>query len=277
MLKIGYFSKLSRISVRMLRHYDDIGLLKPKVVDKWTGYRYYDEAQLIAAGKIQMLKDLGFGLSMIKELLADSEDSDKIGNLLKAKQKDLITEESELREQIKLIDNAIKNLKKEGDFMNYIVNFKTIPELYVASVRKIIPEYTAEGTLWSILTKEIQNQKCKEDSPCYAISVYHDKEYVENNADVEVRFAVTGSYKDAEEVKFKTVPSVKVASCLFKGAYGQIPAVNEAIARWANENGYEFNGAAFWIYRKGPYETQNPEEFITEVCFPVTKQLSAKS
>ena len=277
MLKIGYFSKLSRISVRMLRHYDDIGLLKPKVVDKWTGYRYYDEAQLIAAGKIQMLKDLGFGLSMIKELLADSEDSDKIGNLLKAKQKDLITEESELREQIKLIDNAIKNLKKEGDFMNYIVNFKTIPELYVASVRKIIPEYTAEGTLWSILTKEIQNQKCKEDSPCYAISVYHDKEYVENNADVEVRFAVTGSYKDTEEVKFKTVPSVRVASCLFKGAYIQIPAVNEAIARWANENSYEFNGAAFWIYRKGPYETQNPEEFITEVCFPVTKRLSAKS
>lgn len=277
MLKIGYFSKLSRISVRMLRHYDDIGLLKPKVVDKWTGYRYYDEAQLIAAGKIQMLKDLGFGLSMIKELLADSEDSDKIGNLLKAKQKDLITEESELREQIKLIDNAIKNLKKEGDFMNYIVNLKTIPELYVASVRKIIPEYTAEGTLWSILTKELRNQKCKEDSPCYAISVYHDKEYVENNADVEVRFAVTGSYKDTEEVKFKTVPSVRVASCLFKGAYIQISAVNEAIARWANENGYEFNGAAFWIYHKGPYETQNPEEFITEVCFPVTKRLSAKS
>lgn len=277
MLKIGYFSKLSRISVRMLRHYDDIGLLKPKVVDKWTGYRYYDEAQLIAAGKIQMLKDLDFGLSMIKELLTDSEDSDKIGNLLKAKQKDLIMEESELREQIKLIDNAIKNLKKEGDFMNYIVNFKTIPELYVASVRKIIPEYTAEGTLWETLTKELQKQKCKEDYPCYAISVYHDKEYVENNADVEVRFAVTGSYKDTEEVKFKTVPSVKVASCLFKGAYNQISAVNEAIARWANENGYEFNGAAFWIYHKGPHETQNPEEFITEICFPVTKQLHAKS
>ena len=130
MLKIGYFSKLSRISVRMLRHYDDIGLLKPKVVDKWTGYRYYDEAQLIAAGKIQMLKDLGFGLSMIKELLADSEDSDKIGNLLKAKQKDLITEESELREQIKLIDNAIKNLKKEGDFMTSITATKARENIY---------------------------------------------------------------------------------------------------------------------------------------------------
>ena len=178
MLKIGYFSKLSRISVRMLRHYDDIGLLKPKVVDKWTGYRYYDEAQLIAAGKIQMLKDLGFGLSMIKELLADSEDSDKIGNLLKAKQKDLITEESELREQIKLIDNAIKNLKKEGDFMNYIVNLKTIPELYVASVRKIIPEYTAEGTLWSILTKEIQNQKCKEGKRLIANEIGGDDECI---------------------------------------------------------------------------------------------------
>ena len=41
MLKIGYFSKLSRISIRMLRHYDEIGLLKPAEIDPFTGYRYY--------------------------------------------------------------------------------------------------------------------------------------------------------------------------------------------------------------------------------------------
>ncbi len=41
MLKIGDFSKLSRISIRMLRHYDEIGLMEPRVVDPATGYRYY--------------------------------------------------------------------------------------------------------------------------------------------------------------------------------------------------------------------------------------------
>ena len=43
MLKIGEFSKLSRVSVRMLRHYDEIGLLKPAEIDRFTDYRYYKE------------------------------------------------------------------------------------------------------------------------------------------------------------------------------------------------------------------------------------------
>ena len=46
MLKIGEFSKLSRVSVRMLRHYDEIGLLKPAEIDRFTDYRYYREDQL---------------------------------------------------------------------------------------------------------------------------------------------------------------------------------------------------------------------------------------
>ena len=65
MLKIGDFSKLSRITIRMLRYYDEIDLLKPQAVDEWTGYRYYDEAQLVAANKNQLLKNLGFGLSTV--------------------------------------------------------------------------------------------------------------------------------------------------------------------------------------------------------------------
>ncbi len=50
MLKIGEFSKLSRVSIRMLRHYDDIGLLKPAEIDNFTGYRYYREEQLSVNG-----------------------------------------------------------------------------------------------------------------------------------------------------------------------------------------------------------------------------------
>jgi len=272
MLKIGDFSKLSRITIRMLRHYDEIDLLKPITVDEWTGYRYYDEAQLLTANKIQLLKNLGFGLSAIKELLTHFNDCAEIEKFLKIRQKELLAEENELRERIKFIDSTIKNLKQEGNFMNYVVNFKTIPELYVASVRKVIANYMAEGELWTVLMPEIERQKCKAVTPCYPMAVYHDNEFVEKDADVEVRFAVTGNYHDTAEVKFKTVPAVEVAACIFKGGYEQIAAVNEAIAKWANENGYEFNGAAFWLYHKSPYETKNPEDYVTEVCFPVTKK-----
>lgn len=58
MLKIGEFSKLSRVSVRMLRHYDEVGLLAPSEVDPMTGYRYYSERQLITAGRIAALRSM---------------------------------------------------------------------------------------------------------------------------------------------------------------------------------------------------------------------------
>ncbi|MFR1190398.1 MAG: MerR family transcriptional regulator [Oscillospiraceae bacterium] len=74
MLKIGEFSKLSRVSVRMLRHYDELGLLAPSEVDPMTGYRYYSERQLIAAGRIAALRALGFGLSETRELLRIYDD-----------------------------------------------------------------------------------------------------------------------------------------------------------------------------------------------------------
>ena len=65
MLKIGEFSKLSRVSVRMLRHYDEIGLLKPAEIDRFTDYRYYREDQLPIAGRIAAMKDMGFSLADI--------------------------------------------------------------------------------------------------------------------------------------------------------------------------------------------------------------------
>lgn len=69
MLKIGDFSKLSRVSIRMLRHYDEIGLLRPAQIDPESGYRYYNENQLPIVGRITALKDMGFGLAAIGEML----------------------------------------------------------------------------------------------------------------------------------------------------------------------------------------------------------------
>ncbi|WP_312373120.1 MerR family transcriptional regulator, partial [Lachnoclostridium sp.] len=75
MLRIGDFSKLSRISIRMLRHYDEIGLLVPENIDVLTNYRYYSECQLPIADRITALKDMGFSLASILEILKNYEDS----------------------------------------------------------------------------------------------------------------------------------------------------------------------------------------------------------
>ena len=59
MLKIGDFSKLARVSIRMLRHYDEIGLLHPLHTDAASGYRYYEANQLITTGRITALREMG--------------------------------------------------------------------------------------------------------------------------------------------------------------------------------------------------------------------------
>ncbi len=63
-----------------------------------------------------------------------------------------------------------------------------------------------------------------------------------------------------------------VASATFQGPYRQIGEVNQAVASWVEDNGYAFDGLFFNIYHVSPHETQNPDEFVTEVCFPVRKR-----
>lgn len=271
MLRIGDFSKLSRISIRMLRHYDEIGLLHPDSVDEDTGYRYYREAQLPLAGRIQTLKSLGFGLSVIREILK-YEDSREMEQFLLVKKKELETEAEVTRHKLTLLDSTLKWLRKDGNFMDYNVSLKTIPERYVASVRQVIPAYDCEGMLWETLFREAGPQKIQQASPSYGLAVFHDEEHKEHDPDVEIQISVVGEYQDTEHVKFKTVPPIDIASATYKGSYDQITRVNEAVANWVVENGYDFNGKSFCIYHVSPSDTSNPEELVTEVCFPVKKK-----
>ncbi len=103
-------------------------------------------------------------------------------------------------------------------------------------------------------------------------AILHDKEYRESEVDVEVQAAVKGSYQDTEHVKFKIQPETAVASITFNGPYEQFRDVYASLAAWVEANGYEYCGAMFDIYHVSPHETQNPEEFVTEVCCPVRKK-----
>lgn len=271
MLKIGDFSKLSRISIRMLRHYDEIGILHPQCVDDFTGYRYYNESQLPLAGKIQALKSLGFGLSVIKEILDQYEDVQEIERFLLVKQKELEEEALETQQKLRLLDSTLKWLRKDGRLMDYNVTLKTVPERYVASVRQVIPAYDCEGMLWETMCRELEGQNVQQAVPCYGMAIFHDEGHKDHDPDVEIQSAVVGKYQDTEHVKFKNVPPIQIASVTYKGSYEQITRVNDAVANWVKANGYDFNGKSFCIYHVSPQETSNPDEFVTEVCFPVKK------
>ena len=89
MLRIGEFSKLSRVSIRMLRHYDDIGLLKPAEIDQFTGYRYYSPEQLPVVGRITAFKDMGSSLADIVKMLEIYENRDELDDYLMKRQLEL--------------------------------------------------------------------------------------------------------------------------------------------------------------------------------------------
>lgn len=108
MLKIGDFSKLSRVSIRMLRHYDDIGLLKPAEIDEFTGYRYYCEEQLFIAGRIAALKDMGFALADIVRILEIYTDTERLDGFLLDKQKELAALAKQTEYKLILLDTARK-------------------------------------------------------------------------------------------------------------------------------------------------------------------------
>lgn len=272
MLKIGDFSKLSRISIRMLRHYDEIGLLMPKTTDSFTSYRYYSEEQLPVAGRINALKDMGFGLSAIGEILKSYDDAQKMAEFLSVKKAEVKTEAEEAARRLRLLETAIIRLRKDGTTMSYNVTLKTLPERYVASVRQVIPAYDQEGTLWNILVKETAPLNIQEGDPCYTLAIFHDGEYKENDVDVEVQKSVRGSYPNTQHVVFKTEPPILIASATYKGGYDKIDGATEAVANWVRDSGYDFDGLSFNIYHVSPHETQNSEEWVTEVCYPVKRR-----
>ena len=270
MLKIGEFSKLSRVSVRMLRHYDAINLLKPALVDRFTEYRYYNEDQLPQCSRITALKDLGFSLSEIREMLSLFHVPKAIDDRLAHRQAQLEKERQEIERKLLLLDTARKRLRKE-ETMQYDITIKTFPERYAASLRMTIPRYEDEGVLWQQLREETAGLHLIPADPCLCAAVFWDSVYKESDVDVEVQKTVKGCYPDTEHVRFRTLPPVTVASCVFRGGYDQIVDVYAACAAWIKSNGYAYAGAMFNIYHVSPHETQNPDDYVTEVCWPVKK------
>ena len=271
MLKIGEFSKLSRVSVRMLRHYDEIGLLKPAEIDRFTDYRYYREDQLPMVCRIAALKDMGFSLADIVKILEVYADREELERFFSARQEELEALSRDTAHKLTLLDAARKRLRKEED-MSYNVTVRTIPERYAATVRMTIPRYEDEGAIWGVLAEETGRMKLVETDPCLCAVTYLDGEYKEENVEMMAWKTVKGSYPDTEHVKFRTLPEETVASCVYQGGYTQIVDVYAAVVAWIEANGYEPAGPMFNIYHVSPHETQNPDEFVTEICYPVKKK-----
>lgn len=165
MLKIGTFSKLSRLSIRMLRRYDELGLLQPVHTDPFTGYRYYREEQLTTAGRIAALRDMGFGLSAIGALLEDGG-REELDRRLAEQQRVLEALLAETRQRLRLLETARAQLRKDESTMEYSVTLKNLPQRRAACVRMTLPSYEAEHQLWQVMARETAPLSLRLEEPC---------------------------------------------------------------------------------------------------------------
>lgn len=271
MLKIGDFSKLSKISIRMLRYYDELGILVPETTNKESGYRYYSPEQLSLAFRIQALKDMQFSLETIRDILKTYDDIDNLKRYLLLRYDEMKIEVMEKQSKLKLLENVINRIGKDCDYMKYNVVIKELPSRYVASLRGIVPGNQQEGLLWDKLSKQIETQNVEYASPCFPVTIYHDESYKEKDVDVEIQIPVSGKYIDTEDVRFITTEPMNVASVIINGNYEQLPEANEAVAKYISDNEFTMSRPMFNIYHVNPGIETNPENWVTEICYPVMK------
>ena len=224
MLKIGLFSKLSRVSIRMLRYYDEMGLLRPAYIAPDSDYRYYREDQLQTVGWITALRDMGFSLADVRRMSQLGRDAEALAPFFAARRRELQAETAKTAQQLLLLDTAEKRLGKE-DFMQYNITIKTIPARYAACVHTVIPRYQDEGQVWQTLCAETDHMHLVPDDPCYCAVTFLDGEFKETDVELEAWKTVKGTYPDTPHVKFRTLPAVTVASCIFRGPYSGIGEV----------------------------------------------------
>ncbi len=176
MFKIGDFSKLTRVSVRMLRYYDEVGLFEPAKIDDFTGYRYYSAKQISYINLIVSLRDMGFNVADIAVCMKEKSE-EKLEDILKVKGEEIKNNIRAEEISLEKINSAIKDMKKERVNMSYNVTLKSIPRYKVISLRDTIPAYNAEGMLWERLDKYIVSKNIHCNDIAYA--TYHDEDYKE--------------------------------------------------------------------------------------------------
>ncbi len=263
MLTIGSFSKVCMVSTKTLRHYDRMGLIKPAHLDSFTGYRYYDITQLKDMLFIQKLKEYGFALKEIKELLGPGR-----ANLKKCMEKKYaqIQEELALHKNLLIkMQKDILDLEKGLDIMKeekLEIKLVDTADTAIVSVRENIAMRDFDK-LFKKLTDEMGRMKADCAGPLFAM--YHSEEFDPEDTDLEIAFPVSpaGSHT-------RVLPACTCAMSVHRGEYGRLKETYMQIAEWIEREGCTISSAPYERYMNDPCEVP-AEELVTEVYFPIKK------
>lgn len=274
-MKIGDFSRLSRVSVKALRYYERLGLLTPVRTDEFTGYRYYSADQLPRLRSILELKDLGFSLEEVSRLLDEDPSPTRLRELLEAKKEEarrrLEAEHARLNRlegRLWRLDPIEDDAATEEETAGRGVELKKVEALEVASVREVLPTYEDVERLFDELEEYRERHGIRAGD---ILAVWYDEEYRERDVFCEAAFVTEGRLPEYGRVRAGELPAVEEMACMVH--HGPLEALDrayDALLTWISENDYRIVGPDREVYPHSKLERGDKHPTV-EVQFPVEK------
>lgn len=270
MLKIGDFAKLSRVSIKTLRYYDDMGLLKPSEVDRFSGYRTYALDLLPRLNRILALKDLGLSLEQIARLLDEDLPADQIRGMLRLKQAELRQIVAEEQARLARVEARLRQIEQEGKMPDYDVIVKKVEPIRVAGIRD---EATMEtigetaGRLFAEVGEFVGQTNAGFGGP--AMMLYGEMEDCPE-WQVEAAMPIGHAVPGAGRVEVHELPGVETMACtVHQGEFDTLGQAYRAVLGWIEANGYRICGASREVYLQ--FDQDTPAHNVTEIQFPIER------
>lgn len=268
MLRIGDFSRMAQVTIITLRHYDQVGLLKPVEVDPFTGYRYYSASQLPRLNRILILKDLGFNLEQIRPLLDENLPVEQFAGMLKMKKAEVERQVAAEQARLSEIEARLSLIQHENQLPEYDIMVKKIEPFQVLSIKDTISSYGRVGQLWNRLIIHLREHGFVGTYP--TIAIWQETEYQDHDIAAEGAIPFEGRIPTNERIQLRTLPAVEMMVCtVHRGNYEYFDRAYAALFKWNEANGFRVNGPIREMYLYS--EKDNYDANVTEIQLPVER------
>ncbi len=276
MLSIGDFAGLGRVSVRMLRHYDAIGLLRPARVDPHSGYRFYTAEQLLRLNRILALKDLGFSLHQVRLMIEERVDLGELRGMLRLRRAELAEQVERDNARLALVDARLRMIESEGHMDTGDIVLKQVPALRVAELSATALGYDHPTSITENLTPlyprlmELMEKAgiAMTGSP---LAYYSPAPTGPEDETITVHAAFPIGDAEVGEAGFAVtvLPPIEAAAAVHRGSMAEAFRTGGRIAGWIEENGFRPvpPGYAREVYLHCP--PGEFDEWLTEMQVPL--------
>ncbi len=262
MLSIGELSIITKLTIKALRLYHDKGILIPDKIDYDSKYRYYREQSVEKALVIKRLKDVGFSLGEIKTILQDCAEDQDIVEQVEKKLKEVKVTIQKYKDMEGSLSHLLERAKEKTVTQNLEIISENIPDMNICSIR-FKGRYDEIGRYLGTLFK-----RCGRYGIGKPLTLYHDGEYKEENADIEVCLEVKREVK-GEGVEYRTIQGGRAFSLVHQGPYEELSRSYQKLYETLREKKIEVKLPTREVYIKGPgfIFRGNPKKYLTKLTF----------